>query len=460
MFRPSPGNRFQITNYVNPSGNRVFRVTGRLADGTRIRKNFTNQLDAIQAKHDYEMQAASEKEVRRAVRTVLTESEIADAEAAIHQAGGLKLSRIVAHYLTLRERVRKKGIDIDRAITFVETYFREEITEITVHNAVTEFLKSRAGISKKTESNYSHSLMLLVKSDPNKPLHDFTVTDLETEIGRYENLNSRRTVRRVFSVFFNWAMRHHYIPENPCDRLDRLPKDTSKIVILSLDEVKRLLHAAMTYRDGVAAASIAISLFAGLRPSELAELQAEDIRETTIIVRGGKRRRDGNRRVPIPEVLKLWLKEFPFQGRPDGWDYKMDVLKDATKAKHWVQDILRHTSISFQAERDKNAGLTESNNGTSRMMMERHYVSFIDDDSLVSKFWDLTPASIRKLKLKAELPVEKGRGWPSDEDLKKLVWSKPMMHAAAELGVSDVALKKRCVKLGIPLPKRGHWLKQ
>jgi len=30
---------------------------------------------------------------------------------------------------------------------------------------------------------------------------------------------------------------------------------------------------------------------------------------------------------------------------------------------------------------------------------------------------------------------------------------------AEEIGVSDVAVKKRCAKLGIELPPRGFWLK-
>jgi hypothetical protein len=35
-----------------------------------------------------------------------------------------------------------------------------------------------------------------------------------------------------------------------------------------------------------------------------------------------------------------------------------------------------------------------------------------------------------------------------------------LIHAARDIGVSDVALKKRCVKLGIELPRQGHWVKR
>jgi hypothetical protein len=45
----------------------------------------------------------------------------------------------------------------------------------------------------------------------------------------------------------------------------------------------------------------------------------------------------------------------------------------------------------------------------------------------------------------------------SREDLYELVWSKPMMELAKDFGLSDVALAKRCRKLGVPVPGRGYW---
>jgi hypothetical protein len=39
--------------------------------------------------------------------------------------------------------------------------------------------------------------------------------------------------------------------------------------------------------------------------------------------------------------------------------------------------------------------------------------------------------------------------------LYELVWSKPVRDLAAEFGISDVALAKRCRALKIPVPPRG-----
>jgi hypothetical protein len=44
-------------------------------------------------------------------------------------------------------------------------------------------------------------------------------------------------------------------------------------------------------------------------------------------------------------------------------------------------------------------------------------------------------------------------------ELYTLIWSKPMVHAAKELGISDVGLAKACRRNAVPVPQRGHWNK-
>lgn len=43
------------------------------------------------------------------------------------------------------------------------------------------------------------------------------------------------------------------------------------------------------------------------------------------------------------------------------------------------------------------------------------------------------------------------------EELKTLVWQMPTTQVAKKLGVSDVAVSKRCKALGISKPPRGYW---
>lgn len=45
------------------------------------------------------------------------------------------------------------------------------------------------------------------------------------------------------------------------------------------------------------------------------------------------------------------------------------------------------------------------------------------------------------------------------EELYEKVWSTPLTQLAKELKISDVGLRKKCLKSNIPLPKAGHWSK-
>lgn len=45
----------------------------------------------------------------------------------------------------------------------------------------------------------------------------------------------------------------------------------------------------------------------------------------------------------------------------------------------------------------------------------------------------------------------------SRQDLYELVWSKPVTEVAKEIGLSDVAVAKRCRQVQVPVPPRGYW---
>jgi hypothetical protein len=45
------------------------------------------------------------------------------------------------------------------------------------------------------------------------------------------------------------------------------------------------------------------------------------------------------------------------------------------------------------------------------------------------------------------------------QQLYELVWATPMVKLAKEFGLSDVGLRKTCVKHGIPTPPLGYWAK-
>lgn len=453
--------RFNIKAFMNPSGKKVYRVTGYMPDGSRVRKNFILKADAIECKGELESQLETGGHAYSLERTTLSRSQVQDAENAMTLSGGKTLTSILTEYCRLEELAQQKGgINLPQAVTFFEKHYRPEIEELSVESATNRFLKSKSNLEASTVRSYRTACKLLVGNKPNRCMHEFNVYDIDRILKVHKNPGSQRAYRRGISVFFNWAVRFHHCLENPCERLDKAPVVMTKIGILSLEECKRLLKASVLLHDGLMVSSIAIALFSGLRPSEIDELQPEDIRKDSIRVTGGKLRRTLNRSVPMPSMLKKWMKLYPFVGRPSGADYKMKKLKAATKAANWVDDVLRHTSISFQLERDRNEGLTAFNNGTSQQMINQHYRDVVDDAQEVADFWTLAVTDLDSVELSSDLNQRDFYKWPADAELKKLVWATPLSRLGKDLGLSDNAIRRRCQKRGIELPKNGFWQKQ
>ncbi|MGZ0710088.1 site-specific integrase [Coraliomargarita sp. W4R53] len=463
MARPKRQDRFSVKTLKGKNGKKRYRVEGYKSSGERIRKSFKINADAINYRAELETEIEDLENVPTLQKTRLTAEQISDAETAVKAAEGVSLATTVTHYQKLEAALHEThDISLDRAVAFALSHYKPETEELSIMVARERFLASRRNIAVKTQEHYKNTTRLLVLGDPNKLTHQFSVADIEKILSGYDNPNSHKTYRRGICTFFNWAKRFHHCQENPCDRLDKTPTDTSAISILSLDEAKRLLKVATLLHDGVCAASVAILLFAGLRPSELQDLKPEGVKDGHIRVTGGKLRRKLKRSVPIPPVLKEWLKVYPFKGAPDGWSYKQRMLRKSTKAKRWVSDIIRHTSISYQLERDRDEGRVAFNNGTSVQMINQHYRDVVDDQKMVKKLWSLTPDKLGEVEVNLGTSREKNKliQWPTDPQLEKLAWEQPLTHLAQGLGCSDAAVRKRCRTRGIKLPKNGHWQRQ
>jgi len=452
--------RLSINQYKNPGGSVSWRVEGYAPDGKRIRKNFSINSDAIEFRASKEKEFNGDNTQRKLARTSLSDEQVRDAENAFRHAKGQSLSSTVIRCNQLAQRVRdKSNLTLEQAVAFFERHYRPEMVELSIRAARDAYLGSRRGVTDTTLAFNSDKTKLLLV-DPNKPVHEFTVHDVANILSRYTNPNSYKTCRAGINAFFNWAVRFKHCLENPCKSLDRNPAVETKIAILSLDEVKRLLKATLTLKDAAAAAPVSLLLFAGLRPSELSDLKPENVnvKRGTIRIEGGKLRRTLKRVVNMPPVLTAWLTEHPFEGIPKGWRYKMGKLKEATGAERWVNDILRHTSISFQLARDQDMAKVALVNGTSPSMIDQHYREVIENDDDVKAFWNLTPAVIGKAKIEVEIKERKSPvQWPSNRDLKKMIWKTPVSRLAKEMGVSDNAIRKHCQKEGIELPSNAHW---
>jgi hypothetical protein len=78
---------FVISQFTNPSGEIVFRVSGCL-EGKRIRKNFPTRAEAQAQIQVFEIQRLQENTGIRATATRLTEDQLHEAELVFRRLAG------------------------------------------------------------------------------------------------------------------------------------------------------------------------------------------------------------------------------------------------------------------------------------------------------------------------------------------------------------------------------------
>lgn len=70
----------------------------------------------------------------------------------------------------------------------------------------------------------------------------------------------------------------------------------------------------------------------------------------------------------------------------------------------------------------------------------------------------LKPRELSILEIESKIKQRKINR-PSKDELKNLIWSKPMTKLSEELKVSDKSISKWCDFYGIETPPRGYWIK-
>lgn len=91
--------------------------------------------------------------------------------------------------------------------------------------------------------------------------------------------------------------------------------------------------------------------------------------------------------------------------------------------------------------------------------LERMSDEFYEQDSAVSKLPDTNAQQLVSYKIDNITFARKGKNTYNRNQLYKEVWDEPVVHVAKRYGVSDVAIRKVCKSMDIPIPPRGYWAK-
>ena len=229
-------------------------------------------------------------------------------------------------------------------------------------------------------------------------LQNATTRELQLYLDAYAVDTSGATSNRAhtaLSGFYSFLRKMGHHPKNfkPLESITkkREAPPPDGIVIWEANEIKQLLEAADTRRDGIA---VWIAVLAGLRRSEIARLRWEDISTTAIMIQKSKtgKKRD----VPLSKLLKQKLRSVqkksgkivPWPDARNGWvaaakkmveRYLPRALPkiDAKHPEKFGWNAFRHTFASRHAQAGMSLDVIAAWLGDSPKVCKEHYARYV-----------------------------------------------------------------------------------
>jgi integrase len=213
-----------------------------------------------------------------------------------------------------------------------------------------------------------------------------------------ETAANRSNRRRELRVFFSWCRKQNLVSDNPVDRVPRVTVEKGRPEILTVKQVKAALKHLSDGDRGL----FAVSVFAGLRPSEAEAVQWEHVKLDRGFLEVVRAKTRDRRNVALSANLIAWLKPLErstgplFGGHSRRWrDRVMKAIaaeEEAEPLAQWPQDLLRHTYGSYHLEKHHNATETAhqmGHQGNPRMLFN-HYRDLVTPEDAAA-LWEIIP---------------------------------------------------------------------
>ena len=255
--------------------------------------------------------------------------------------------------------------------------------------------RERHGVRDATLRGYTQFTDLFARAFPGTRWQSLTPEEFDAWLrGRYASPVSAATAARHIGAMLNWAdkppVRALDNPELAAFRFKKPLSDTA-VEFLTVEESGALLAAA----GSEALPPIALGLFAGIRPEEVARMDWSmidwDERRIRIPAQASKTRAARNIE-GVPDAL--WRHLAPWRGKSDGPIHPsprkpIESARRAAKLTRWPHDALRHTFATYYCALVGNPGIVAHALGHSNLgMLTRHY-NGVAKKSAAEKFFAL-----------------------------------------------------------------------
>jgi integrase len=226
--------------------------------------------------------------------------------------------------------------------------------------------------------------------------------EVELWLDKFGNLVTRKNRIRDLSILFEFCRRRGYCGSNPLEHIERPVITGKRPEIFTLHEAAALLTTAQLHPELELVPAIAIGLFAGLRMSEIKQLDWRniDFEHRVIDVDESITKTRHQRNADMSESLIAWLT--PHARRegsiiPSGFRKKMEQLRAWAGIKKWPDNGLRHSFGSYHVANFQNPNMTALQMGhTTTDTLFRHYRNYRIRRKDAESYWKIAPARAGK----------------------------------------------------------------
>jgi integrase len=376
---------FVISEFKNPSGEIVFRVSGQL-DGKRVRKNFSTRAEAVAERKALEIaRVQAETGIRTAI-TRLTDEQLQEAEAA---------------FLRLKDCQQSLSVYLDFALA----NYRAPQHECALCDAVAEYLTfkqhehGRGIISAVQVGSIKKELALLRGHFPDSTMAPLTAEKLTAFCERGQpSLKTYNNRRGILSTFFKFAFQKDWIARNPVEKIPyhRIAHRRGSARTLSVTQAQELMAFVENHEGGQLVPFFALCLFAGIRPcvrnGEVTKLKPEDINLDTgvIHVEPEVSKVRMKRNVTIQPNLAAWLRAYPLERFPIIPPNLQHTRAAIAMKFDLSKDVMRHTFVSMFVAKFRSMGEAALQAGNSESIIRKHYLDLKSKEE-AEQFWGILP---------------------------------------------------------------------
>jgi integrase/recombinase XerD len=302
-------------------------------------------------------------------------------------------------FVRLRDRASVLGVTISKALDFWEAH-AAKVVSMPFAEAARHYVEAKRATNKDPKhcQQVDYKLKSLGLHLGNVDVGAVGRENVETWL--FGNGWAPGTIRNKLidvRAFFRFCVRRNWALADPCTAIERVQLGDSAPGILTVEQCEQLLAGARRLVPALVP-FIALGLFGGIRPEEMAKLSGAAVNmERGFVEVSGKVAKSRQRRlVDLQPNAIAWLRLFPFKTSRHFarrlFRFRGSLARNLGIERFpWPHDCLRHSFASYHLAMWGSADKTAFQMGhRSTDMVFRHYREVVTRDE-AERFWGLMP---------------------------------------------------------------------